>query len=498
MPFTRREFIAGAGGLAALEGCQAVPGPRKSDRPNFLFFFPDQHRSDWVQWNPDVPVPTPNLAALRDRGVSFMNAVVDSPVCGPSRACLASGSVYDRCGVASNADNFPTDRLSYYKALRNSGYHVMGCGKLDLHKADYSWGIEGKGSMEAWGFSEMIDNGGKGGGASAYRSKPVGPKDPYYAYLDSLEPPVGLSWAEELRRLGEVKWNQFYWRETGAVLEEMLRNETWWGETEPVFLSDEAYCDNWIGRQGLDLLDRAPEDKPWHLVLNFVGPHPPMDITTSMESRFRGPDRVIDQFAQPYGYEGPLPLDQHVRIRQNYAAMIENIDRWLGVFVDKLKERGDYENTVIVYSSDHGEMLGDHSLWGKSFPYQASAGVPLCIAGPAIRQGLDSAAMVSLIDLTATLMDYGEAGELEYQDGQSLRPMLENVSDERRSYSRSALTYRRRLWRFVQDHRYKLVDGFGEEQVRLFDREADPNETENIASAKPGVVEQLSKLMAAG
>ena len=496
MPATRREFIAGAGALAALNGCQAIPGPRNAVRPNFLFLFPDQHRSDWVEWNPDVPVPTPNLAALRERGVSFSNAVVDSPVCGPSRACLASGSAYSRCGVSTNADNFPADRLSYYKALRNSGYHVMGCGKLDLHKGDYSWGLDGTGSMEAWGFSDMVDNGGKGGGASAYRRKPAGPKDPYYAYLDSLEPPLGRAWAEEIRRLGEVKWNQIYWREPSAEREELLRNETWWGETRPVFLSDQAYCDNWIGRTGLDLLERAPDGKPWHLVLNFVGPHPPMDITQSMARRYRGPDRVIDRFAQPHGYEGPLPEDQHVRIRQNYAAMIENIDRWLGVFVDRLKERGDYENTVIVYSSDHGEMLGDGGLWGKSLPYHASAGVPLCIAGPGVRRGLDSDAMVSLIDLTATFMDYGEAGELEFQDGESLRLLLENASDERRDYSRSSLNFRQRTWRFVQDRRYKLIEGFGTEPSRLFDREADPWETENIAAAKPGVVEQLSKLMA--
>ena len=495
MPTTRREFLAGAGSLAGLTGCQSIPGPRVASRPNFLFFFPDQHRFDWVQWNEEVPVPTPNLAALRDRGVSFGNAIVDSPVCGPSRACLASGSVYSRCGVTSNRDNFPTDRRSYYKALRDSGYHVMGCGKLDLHKGDYSWGLDGRGSMDAWGFSDMIDNGGKGGGAAAYRMDPVGAKDPYYACLDSLEPPLGAAWAEDLRRLGEVKWNQFYWQETGETLRGLLERERWWGETDPVSLPDEAYCDNWIARNGLELLGRAPEDRPWHLVLNFVGPHPPMDITRSMEGRFRGPDRVIDGFAQPRGYDGPLPAEQHVRIRQNYAAMIENIDRWLGVFVEALKERGEFENTVIVYSSDHGEMLGDGGLWGKSFPLQASVGVPLCVAGPGIRQGLDSEAMVSLIDLTATFMDYGEAGELDFQDGRSLRPLLENATDEHRGYSKASLTYRQRLWEFVQNERYKLVNGFGAEEMQLFDREADPDERRNIAETKPAVVAELSRLM---
>ena len=187
MQTSRRGFLSSASGLTALTACQSIPGPRATTRPNFLFFFPDQHRSDWVEWNQAVPVPTPNLAALRNRGVSFSNAIVDSPVCGPSRACLASGSVYGRCGVTDNNENFPTDRLTYYKALRNSGYHVMGCGKLDLHKGDSSWGLDGKLSMDAWGFSDMIDNGGKSGGATAYRRDPVGPKDPYYAYLDSLE-----------------------------------------------------------------------------------------------------------------------------------------------------------------------------------------------------------------------------------------------------------------------------------------------------------------------
>ena len=492
---TRRDFLTAVGGMATLGACQTPPGPRSHSRPNFLFFFPDQHRFDWVQWNESVPVPTPNLDVLRQRGVSFSNAIVDSPVCGPSRACLASGSTYDRCGVTDNSDNFPTDRLSYYKALRDSGYHVMGCGKLDLHKGDYSWGLDGKGSMEAWGFSDMIDNGGKGGGAGAYRREPIGPKDPYYAYLDSLEPPLGAAWAAEIQRLGEVKWNQIVREKSGAELEDLLQRETWWGETDPVSIPDEAYCDNWIARNGLDLLKRAPEDKPWHLVLNFVGPHPPMDITGSMARDYRGPDRVIGGFEQPHNYDGPFPPDQHIRIRQNYAAMVENIDQCLGVFVDALEARGDYENTIFVYSSDHGEMLGDHGLWGKSFPFQGSAGVPLCIAGPGVRKGFESDAMVSLIDLTATFMDYAGAGELEYQDGQSLRPLLENVSSERREFSRSALTIRSGPWRFVQDHRFKLVQGFGPDGPQLFDREADPFESTNIAGAKPREVGRLSKLL---
>ena len=106
---TRRDFIATAAGATTLAAC----GPRKVQRPNLLFFLPDQHRHDWVSWNPDIPVPTPNLAALRERGTSFTRAIVNSPVCAPSRACLASGMEYENCGVRGNAQPFPLDHPSY-------------------------------------------------------------------------------------------------------------------------------------------------------------------------------------------------------------------------------------------------------------------------------------------------------------------------------------------------------------------------------------------------
>ena len=108
--------------------------------------------------------------------------------------------------------------------------------------------------------------------------------------------------------------------------------------------------------------ERAPNDKPWLLYVNYAGPHPPMDITRSMASHYRGPDRTIDGFPQPHDYKGDITPEHHLRIRQNYAAMIENIDRWTGVYLDTLERRGELDNTIIVYSSDHGEMLGDHGL----------------------------------------------------------------------------------------------------------------------------------------
>ena len=477
---SRREVLASAvATTGVLSGCVegSLPGPRAITRPNILLLLSDQHRPDWLGSNPEIPVPTPHMDQLAERGVDFTQAIVASPVCGPSRSCVASGMEYENCGVEVNRQPYKPEITTFYRHLRDSGYHTMACGKIDLHKGADGRTLDGRQNMGPWGFSDMLITAGKGGG---YFGKPVGPKEPYYAYLAGLNPPRDRICAEDIAKRSEP------------------REGNWWGMTEPCPLDDEHYLDNFTARTGLDLLERAPEGKPWFLVVNFNGPHPPMDITRRMERQYRGPDRVIDAFPQPHDYSGPFPEGQHVSIRQNYSAMVENIDGWLGTYQDRLAERGELENTVVVYSSDHGEMLGDHGLWGKSVPYQASAGVPLIMAGPGIVIGERSTALVSLMDLAATCIDYADMPVPAEMESRSLRPLLDRGGGEHREYARSALRVARAhagRFRMVQDHRYKLVEGFFEQKA-LYDREADPQETENIAASKPGEVARLEKLFA--
>ncbi|MDE0125589.1 MAG: sulfatase-like hydrolase/transferase [Bryobacterales bacterium] len=479
---SRRQILGGAASAAgALVACGGgtVPGPRAVARPNILVLLSDQHRWDWLGRNPDVPAPTPNMDALARRGVDFSGAIVPSPVCGPSRSCLGSGMEYENCGVEVNRQPYRPEITTFYRHLRDSGYHTMACGKIDLHKGASGRTLDGRRNMEPWGFSDMLITAGKGGG---YFGAPAGPKEPYYAYLASLDPPQDRICAEDIARRSEP------------------REENWWGMTDPCPLDDEHYLDNFTARTGLDLLDRAPEGRPWFLIVNFNGPHPPMDITRRMERGYRGPDRVIEGFPQPSGYSGPFASEQHLRIRQNYSAMVENIDGWLGTYQQRLAARGELEDTVVVYSSDHGEMLGDRGRWGKSVPFQASAGVPLIMAGPGIAQGARSSALVSLMDLAATCLDYGDLPVPAEMESRSLRSLLDRGRGEHREYARSALRTGAAAagrFRMVQDRRYKLVEGFFGEKT-LYDREADPLETENIAAGKPGEVARLGKLFAEG
>ncbi len=436
--------------------------PQTQRKPNFLLVFPDQHRFDWVPWNPKVPLRMPNLEKLAARGVRFNWAFTPSPLCAPARACLASGREYERCGVKNNGQDYPASQPTFYKLLRDSGYWVMGCGKFDLHKASPIWGLDGKNLLTEWGFSDGIDNAGKQDAVASGQDKP---RDPYMAFLERR----GLRQAhiEDYKKRSKIG--------KAAVF--------------PTPLPDDAYCDNWVGQNALDLIRNVPEGKPWFLQVNFVGPHPPWDITESMGKLYEGVD-----FPQP-NRGAQLTPEQNTAVRRNYSAMITNIDRWLGILVEELKKRNELGNTFIIYSSDHGEMLNDQGLWGKSVPYQPSVGVPLVIAGPSIKRGLVTNAPTSLIDLTATILDYAAVAAPPDVDGVSLRTVLEGNKQRHREYVRSALND----WRLVFDGRYKLVTGYPDrDDILLFDLEADPEENRDLAKDRRSIVDRLSDVIGPG
>jgi len=478
--YTRRDFLkAGGIGVAAvtLPGC-ATASQRsvvKDKRPNILFFFPDQHRFDWLGHNSHLPLRTPNLDALANRGVLFTNALCPSPLCAPSRACLAAGKEYDNCGVPGNGQNYPVEQTTFYTLLRDSGYHVTGCGKFDLRKPSKSWGhdgkhrVDGKCYLNIWGFSDGKDSGGKHDGVDAYRKGIV---EPYTAFL-----------AE--RNLAKIHSEDF-------------RNRHNFKTTTPTLLPDDAYVDNWIAENGLELIQKAPADKPWFLQVNFNGPHPPMDITKRMKDRWRGV-----AFPPPNGSAEIAP-EKHSEIRQNYAAMIENIDRCIGLYIEHLRKTGQLENTLIVYSSDHGEMLGDHDRWSKKLPYQPSVGVPLIVAGPGVSPARQYKPPVTTMDLAATFLEYASAPVPKDFDSISMKPVLQGKRGRHREYVYSGL----KPWRLVFDGRYKLIRNFNpakktrrnsktslNKTVLLFDLQQDPLENVNIANESPAIVERLTKAL---
>jgi len=453
-------------------------------QPNFLFLFPDQHRGDWMPYPETVsrtmgmdplPLKMPNIRKLMSEGVTFTRTVTPSPLCAPARACLAAGLRYHRCRVPSNGEDYPLDLKTFYTVLREGGYRVGGVGKFDLHKPTLHWGLDGWiDGLRTLGFTEGIDNAGKWDGI---RSGAKEPQDPYLRYLHEN----GLI--------------EQYVQDMSIRKRDILASHA-------TTLPDEAYCDNWLTQNGLRVIREFPKDHPWFLQVNFTGPHEPWDVTAKMQKSWKD---VL--FPMPVGW-GEQDQDRIVKVRQNYAAMLENIDRNCGLLIDEVKKRGELENTVIVYSSDHGEMLGDHRGFNKSRPERASVHIPLIVSGSEARRGLASEqptppgvtttdgsppgtitdALVELQDLTNTFVDLAGLEMPEAEESLSLVSLLKGGSTEHRPYQVSALGG----WRTISDGRYKLIVAEGDED-RLYDLAQDPWETVNLASENQEIVKRVKE-----
>jgi len=447
----------------------------KSSRPNILFIYCDQHRPDWLgcagEYPSDIPVRTPNLDRLAAGGVRFTNAVCPVPLCSPSRACLASGKEYhNNGGVMDNLQCHAFCNETFYARLRNSGYYTFQAGKLDLSKGlDIPFSLpsvkvkHGRLSMDELGFRDMTAVIGKWAERYDHYAFPM---DPYEDHL-LREGLFNLHLADmDSRRHGRCP--RFV--------------------TKPTDLPDEHYKDNWVTRRAIEMFDSVPDDQPWFLQLNFDNPHDPSDITRSMheqcrERRIPGPYRPGDEF----------DIAQHLSMRQNYTAQVENNDRLIGLVLDELTRRGELEDTLIVYTSDHGEMMGDHGAFGKCRWRWQSVGVPLIVTGPGVTSETVCRDPVTNLDLAATFLDYASAGVPEDYDSISLRGVLEAAAPPARDHVISGmLNGPAGDWRMVFDGRYKLVRACEGEPDMLFDLSSDPFEEIDIALSNRETVGRLA------
>ncbi len=438
--------------------------------PNILLIMTDQHRWDYLGCYGADFVDTPNIDRLAASGVRFTNAFTNAPVCAPSRIGLASGMHPARVGTLTNSSYVPAHLPTYYQRLRDGGYRVGCVGKLDLAKPDkYNGRYGDRPAVYRWGFTHPEEVEGK---MHAAQGEPTAPHGPYTHYLRQ-------------KGLLETLWQDYRRRAEGGWIV---------GESHDSALPSEDFADSYIGRRAAQWIETIADDFPWHLFVSFVGPHDPFDPPTEYANLFRNaamPDAI------PKSLEGKpqwilnrqkdFSVRELAHIRRQYCALIKLIDDQVGMLRDALETRDMLDNTIIIFTSDHGEMLGDHGLFQKQAPYEPSIHIPLIVTGPGVCGGVASDALVELFDLNPTICALASVEPAPDMDARSFDGVLSSEVSEHRQDILIAMSN----YRGIRNRRHKFVEN-SDDMPELYDLINDPKETLNIADEQSDQVAVMS------
>lgn len=440
----------------------------KHSQPNILFIMADQFRHDYLGCAAASPARTPNLDRVAARGARFTQCASNGPVCSPARIGLACGLQPCRVGALDNGAYLPASITTYYQRLRDYGFRVGCAGKLDLAKpSPYNGRAGDRPCVYGYGFTHPIEIEGK-----MHAGKHATPMGPYGFYLQER----GLY----------QKFHEDYVARAG--------HDWVKGVCHDSVLPADAFADVYIGRRAVEWIEAIGDDFPWHFFVSFVGPHSPFDPPTEYAGRWRStpmPDAIQDSMEKKPAWakrrqRGLSPQEVSITRRQ-YCAAIEVIDDQIGAILEAVERRGMMDHTIILFSSDHGEMLGDHGAYAKSLPYEAALRVPLLAAGPGIAEGRTCDALVELIDVNPTICELAGLPPQEGIDARSFAPILRGETDQHRTEQIAAL----RGFECLRTQNHKLIHN-EHDRDELYDLATDPNELNNIAAEQPGITRSLS------
>ncbi len=459
---------------------EGKPTAYRVSHPNILFIMSDQHRFDWLDCRGMEDLHTPHLDRLAEEGVIFSQATCNSPLCAPSRAALATGLRPPRCHVLDNSYSLSPDAWTIYRHLRRYGYRTALFGKLDLHKPQFYNGVRGDlPIVYQLGFTDPLEAEGKQHGAQRiFVEGADGSREhlligPYQRHLQDkgLLESFCADYAQRYRQHAHY--------------------------AAPSVLPCEDFEDAWIGEKACHYLREVNDDSPWFAFVSFVGPHNPWDAPeeylqhyedVSMPNPMMDPGADRAAWVQQKQEEMIRGTDEVTaqEMRRNYSGMVTLIDDYVGEMVDILETRDLLNDTIIVYTSDHGEMLGDLGLVHKSVQYEPALRVPLILSGWGVPSLGASDALVELFDVTPTLLDLVDLPVPSGLDACSFVPLLQGETDVHRQYQIAQLPFTT----CIRDEAFKAIIN-PNDRPELYDLRNDPWETENVYDQHEGRYREL-------
>ncbi len=427
---------------------------------NILFLMTDQQRWDAMGCSGGW-VNTPNLDRIADEGVRFSNCVTTSPLCVPARVALATGTYPHNNGVWGHIPyTVPANADNWMREIRKLGYRTSLFGKTHLHPHHGAPDLRDKEDLlHAWGLDDVDEIGG---------------------------PRASMRTTSHMTAQWENKGLLEAYRED---FKERASDKPWVVRPSPLPLED--YYDVYVGQQATRYLSSYDRDEPWFCWVSWGGPHQPWDTPEPYASLYDPesmpppatndidaprPRGQIDQRFEGMKRYPAFETGEVGAMRADYAGGVSLIDDQIGEILAVIEERGELDRTVIAFTSDHGEMNGDHGLISKSNFYDGAVRVPLIVRTPGAEySGIVNDSPAEIVDLGPTLVELA-GGELEYrQVGKSLTGALDGSR-----HRDDALSEIMGEFMLVNDE-WKIALNKEGETYMLFDRRNDPNEERNLA-----------------
>lgn len=428
--------------------------------PHIILIMTDQQRGDAMACMGNEAVISPNLDALAAEGTLFTNGYSSCPSSTPARAGLLTGLSPWHHGLLGYGEVAPQYQYEMPQMLKEAGYYTFGIGKMHWHPQRVKHGFEGT----------LLDESGR-------REDPHFISD--YRLWFQLQAPgknpdiTGIGWNDHSASIYKLpeRLHPTYW--TGEMACEMIRNYDN-GDT-PLFLKVSF------------ARPHSPYDPPQRFLDMYKDakvPAPAMGDWCSKHAKELDPEKAATD--APYGNFGETYA---LNSKRHYYANITFIDEQIGRVIQALKDKGMYENALIVFVSDHGDMMGDHYHWRKTYPYEGSAHIPYIVKWPAaahIAPG-KADAPVELRDILPTFLDMARVAIPADMDGRSLLPLAKGTENNWRKYIdlEHATCYSDdNYWCALTDGKIKYVWRFRTGEEELFDLSKDSHELHNAVNDK--------------
>jgi arylsulfatase A-like enzyme len=468
--------------IATFSDSKAADAPKPP--LNLLFIITDQQRWDAMSCAGNEILQTPNLDKLAREGARFTNFYSACPVCVPARTAILTGHSIESNHVVDNKDADKTDAPpfpSFDQILLRSGYHGEYHGK---YHSPYALALE---------YTQPVSwlNGKK---APAKSKALTSESEAFRAYLEKNVPARPLRPGELLQANGiytSIELDERFGKPDAA---KGSQAESYGRLEVPAEHSHAAYT----AKEGIAALDRL-KGGPFTLTISIDPPHPPMIVSEPYYSMYPpqgipAPASISDpRTNSPYAdrpgegvlYRQPQLIKQMTSI---YYGMVREVDDWIGKILQRVDDLGLADNTLIIFTSDHGEMLGDHGMHGKFVFYEGSVHVPLLMRLPgAIKPGTVIKAPASHIDLFPTILDYcGKTGN--ESEGRSLRTLIDGIDPGTNRVAVSEWPATRIPGFMICDGRWKLLYGRAANAPSLdalYDLQTDPQELNNLIGKNP-------------